>query len=95
MEPLFGINNKYLGLFKKDDQNNTFLTVGKSIMFVDTSKIDPTLENRNKRSQALPFEIKNQRNEYCNKDIKDKQFTREKFLNQPLNKDLYKYPVKS
>merc|ERR1712032_136344 len=95
VEPLFAINNKYLGLFKKEDQNNTFLTVGKSIMFVDTSKIDPTLENKKKRTQVLPFEIKNQKYEYCNKDIKDRQFTREKFLNQPLNKDLYKFPVMS
>ena len=59
MEPLFGVNNSYLGLFKKDSHNNSTITIGNSIMFVDTSKIDPTLDNKKKRSQALPFEIKN------------------------------------
>lgn len=95
MEPLFALNNRYMGVFKKKDTNNRMVKIGQSILFVDTSKIDPTLEDSKRRTQPLPFETKQQKYDYCNKDSKDKAFTREKFLSQTLNKDVYRFPLKS
>lgn len=59
MEPLFALNNRQLGMFKKEDTNNRMVKIGHSILFVDSSKIDPTLEEKKKVSKPLPFEIKN------------------------------------
>ena len=95
LENLFGINNNYLGMFKKEDKNNSSVKVGCSLNFVDTSKVDPTLEKDRKRTVSMPYEEKFKPYTYCNKDHKDKQFTREKFLNQPMMKDVYKYPVRT
>lgn len=42
LEPLFGVNNKLLGMFKKDDYNNSQIKIGHSLLEVDLSKVDPT-----------------------------------------------------
>lgn len=95
MQNLFGINNNYLGMFKKTDTNNSSIKIGRSMQFVDSSKVDPTQETNTKSKVFMPYEEKYKPYTYCNKDKKDKRFDRNKFLNQPLNKDIYKIPMKA
>lgn len=82
-------------MFKKSDVNNGTIKIGRSLQFVDSSKVDPTMEKNKKSKVFMPYEEKYKPYTYCNKDKKDKRFDRNKFLNQTKNKDIYKIPMKA
>jgi len=81
-------------MFKKDDSNNRAIKIGNSIVKLDTSKINPMLNTQNGSGFMLPFEDLAKPYTYNQKDPKDVHFTREKFLNQPLSKEVYRLPIK-
>jgi hypothetical protein len=95
MENLLTVNNRYLGVFKKDDINNNSIKIGRSLQQVDSSKIDPTLDKHKRTHIFNPYEEKHNPYTYCNKDTKDKAYNKDKFLSQPMGKDIYKVPIKS
>ena len=68
-------------MFKKTSVNNASIKIGNSLQHVDSSKIDPTLEADSKTRVFMPYEEKNKPYTYCNKDKKDKTFTKDKFMN--------------
>ena len=96
LQPLFTVNNDYLGMFKKEDYNNGQIKIGRSFLEVDVSKIDPT-KAKPKNSLPLPCEqayFENQK-PIQQKDKKDKNYDRERFRSQPLSKEISKVPVRS
>ena len=103
LEPLFTVNNEYLGMFKKDDYNNSQIKIGRSFLDVDVSKIDPTkIKPKNSVRESLtklplPCEqayFENQKPIQL-MDKKDKTYTRERMRSQPITKDVSKFPVRS
>lgn len=83
-------------LFKKSDPNNNFIQVGRNLLDVDLSRVVPNMNNREKDwTKPLPFEKSKEPYEYCQKDHRDKFYTRDAFLNQPLKKDIYSMQSKS
>lgn len=95
MEPLFTVNNSYLGLFRKDDYNNDKIKIGKSFSEVEVGQIDPT-KTRPPNKLPLPFEINPHGGVPWDQKLKkDHHFTREQFLTQPLGKDVNKFPMRA
>lgn len=94
MENLFGVNNKFFGIYREDDKNNGNIKIGSNLYDIDTSKVDPTIEKKKEKKTILPFEDNYKPYSYCNKDHRDRAYTKEQFLKRDMPKDVYRYPVR-